>query len=222
VSESGGFGEIQGCRNVHQGQLGISQHVASEGRAHLVGNRSETCPFRPQSTVKGPPMCGQPPGHRCGRTLLFQKLFAELPAEFVPFIVRTDPFSFFDVLLQLLMHDRVRTRKWLLQRFGWEDQRGHFLIEVHLGSKGRAVGFRVPGCPSRHENRGSYPCAPAQFANYLRHRGQRSLANQARALSHRTIWAVAEDGETVRDLQLDDAATGPNSQMSFQSTKSVT
>ena len=184
MCESGGFGEIQGCRNVHQGQLGIGQHVASEGRAHLVGNRSETCPFRPQSTVKGPPMCGQPPGHRCGRTLLFQELFAELPAKLVHCIVRGDPFSFFDVLLQLLMHDRVRTGKWLLQRYGWEDQRGYFLIEVHLGSKGRAVGFQVPRCPSRHENLGSYPCAPAQFANYLRHRRQRSLANQARALSH--------------------------------------
>jgi len=222
VSESGGFGEIQGCRNVHQGQLGISQHVASEGRAHLVGNRSETCPFRPQSTVKGPPMCGQPPGHRCGRTLLFQKLFAELPAEFVPFIVRTDPFSFFDVLLQLSMHDRVRTGKRLLQRCGWQDQRGHFLIEVHLGSEQRAIGFRVPRCPLRHENLGWYPLGTTQLANHLRHRCQCSLANQARALSHRIVWAVAEDGETLVDLQLDDAATGLNSQMSFQSTKSVT
>ena len=52
MCESGGFGEIQGCRNVRQGQLGIGQHVTSEGRAHLVGNRLEPCPFRPQSTVK--------------------------------------------------------------------------------------------------------------------------------------------------------------------------
>ena len=167
-------------------------------------------------------MYRQPPGHRYGRTLFIQERFAELPAEFVRCIVGTDPFSFCNLLLQLLMHRRVRTRKWLLERCDGEDQRGRFLIEVHLGSERRAIGFRVPRCPSRHENLGSHPCAPAQFANYLRHRRQRSLANQARALSHRIIWAVAEDGETVLDLQLDDAATGPNSQMSFQSTKSVT
>jgi hypothetical protein len=33
MCESSGFGEIQGCRNVHQGQLGIGQHVASRGGA---------------------------------------------------------------------------------------------------------------------------------------------------------------------------------------------
>ena len=147
MCESGGFGEIQGCRNVRQGQLGIGQHVTSDGRAHLVGDRLEIRPFRPQSTVKCPPMYGQSPGHRCGRTLFIQDRFAELPAEFVRCIVRTYPFSFFDVLLQLLMHRGVRIRKWLLQRCGWEDQRGHFLIEAHLGSERRAVGFRVSRCP---------------------------------------------------------------------------